>query len=75
MIDTEHKIVAYAVELRLTQKRRLALPEGVAQDAARDMEWIARKKLNALVDLYLHCQEKAAAVASPESIHTSGVQP
>lgn len=65
MIDIEHKIVAYAVELRLNQKRRLALPAGVAQDAAKDMEWIARKKLNDLVDLYLRGQEKAAAAVEP----------
>jgi hypothetical protein len=65
LTELKEKIVAYAVELRLNQKRRLATPDGAAQDAAKDMEWIARKKLNDLVDLYLHTQEKEAQQVEP----------
>ena len=68
MIDLQQirdKIVAYSVELRLNQKRRLAVPMGAEQDAAKEMEWIARKKLNDLVDLYLHCQNQQPASVEP----------
>jgi hypothetical protein len=61
-MNLEEKIVAYAVELRTAQKRRLACPDGAAKDAAGHLELVARKKLNEFVDLYLHAQAKVEAV-------------
>lgn len=64
--ENKDLIVAHAVALRAAQKLRLGAVEDSGREAAKNLEFLARKKLNELVDLYEHKLAKAADAPEKE---------